>query len=74
MYLLLELYLNEMIDKEIYKNKKEELDNNIARINKVNNELILKKGIPKAILKDKIKNLKQCILNNLNYHENNIIR
>lgn len=69
---LLELYLNEMIDKETYKNKKEELDNNIAKINKVNNELILKKGIPKDILKDKIKNLKQCILNNLNCNENNI--
>lgn len=61
-----------MINKDIYIKKKEELDISISRMTKENNELILKKGIPKNILKDKIKNLKQCIIDNLNYHENNV--
>ncbi len=69
---LLELYLNEMINKDIYIKKKEELDISISRINKENSELISKRGIPKNILKDKIENLKQCIIDNLNYHENNV--
>ena len=69
---LLELYLSEMINKDIYIKKKEELDISISRMTEENNELILKKGIPKNILEDKIKNLKQCIIDNLNYHENNV--
>ena len=61
-----------MINKDIYIKKKEELDISISRMTEENNELILKKGIPKNILEDKIKNLKQCIIDNLNYHENNV--
>ncbi len=55
---LLELYLSEMINKDIYIRKKKELDISISRITKENCELISKKGIPKNILKDIIENLK----------------
>lgn len=68
---LLELYLNEIINKDIYM-KKEELDISITRIINENEKLISKKGIPKDIIKNKIKNLKQCIIDNLNYHESNV--
>lgn len=67
---LIDMYLNDLIDKENYKTKKDELDQVINDYLKKNKELESKQVIPKDSLKKKLLGLKQSIINNLNYNSN----
>ncbi len=69
---LLDMYLNEMLKKEDYMKKKGELEHEIDILSKENEELSSKQNIPKETLKEKIKNLKQSIIENLNF-DNNLV-
>lgn len=67
---LIDMYLNDLIDKENYKAKKDDLDQVINDYLNKNKELESKQVIPKDSLKKKLLGLKQSIINNLNYNSN----
>lgn len=67
---LLDAYLSDLMEKEEYARRKQELDYSINELNSKNQKLELEKGTPKDIVKSKIKNLKQTIMKHL-YDENN---
>lgn len=67
---LVEMYLNDMIDKENYLLKKEELEQCIKNYELKNEEINSQNIVPKELLKTKLQNLKQNIIDNLNYNAN----
>ena len=68
---LLEMYLSgNMIKKEDYLIKKQEIDKTNDDLNKKLEELESKRGIPKETLKERLVNLKQIIANKLKWNEN----
>ena len=69
---LLDMYLNDMIDKDNYLLKKEELENNLNTYMQLNEEVKSKVTTPKEVLKNKLQNLKQNIIDNLNYNDNHV--
>lgn len=69
---LLDMYLNDMIDKDNYLLKKEELENNLKAYLQLNEEVKSKITTPKEVLKTKLQNLKQNIIDNLNYNDNHV--
>ncbi|MBO5348563.1 MAG: recombinase family protein [Clostridia bacterium] len=64
---LVDMYLNDMIDKENYLTKKEEFEKCIKIFSEKNDEIKSQDIIPKDLLKIKLQNLKQNIIDNLNY-------
>ena len=69
---LLDMYLNDMIDKDNYLLKKEELENNLNTYMQLNEGVKSKVTTPKEVLKNKLQNLKQNIIDNLNYNDNHV--
>jgi len=69
---LVEMYLNEMLEKDEYIKKKGELQSCINGLKKRNEELEQQKGIPLENLEEKIKGIKQAIIDNLNFNTGEI--
>ena len=67
---LVDMYLNDMIDKDNYFSKKEDFEECIKIYTEKNEEIKSKSVIPKDLLKTKLHNLKQNIIDNLNYNSN----
>jgi len=64
---LVEMYLNEMIDKDEYINKKKDMQQCIEAYKQRNIDLEKQRSIPLENLEEKIKSIKKCILDNLNF-------
>lgn len=67
---LVDMYLNDMIDKDNYLLKKEELEQCIKNYALKNEEIKSQNVIPKDLLETKLHNLKQNIIDNLNFDAN----
>lgn len=67
---LVDMYLNDMIDKDNYLVKKEEFELSIHNYEQKNKEINSQSIMPKELLKTKLQNLKQNIIDNLNYNAN----
>lgn len=67
---LVDMYLNDMIDKDNYLVKKEEFELCIHNYEQKNKEINSQSIMPKELLKTKLQNLKQNIIDNLNYNAN----
>lgn len=67
---LVDMYLNDMIDKENYLIKKEEFEQYIKNYELKNEEINSQSVVPKDLLKTKLQNLKQNIIESLNYNSN----
>jgi len=65
---LVEMYLSEMIGRDDYQKKKEELQQCINTLKERNLELENQKAIPINHLQEKIKDIKQSIVDNLNFN------
>lgn len=65
---LVDMYLNDMIDKDNYFSKKEDFEECIKIYTEKNEEIKARSVIPKDLLKTKLKNLKQNIIDNLNFN------
>jgi len=64
---LVEMYLNEMLDKDEYINKKKDMLECIEALKKRNLELEKQRSIPLENLEEKVRSIKQCILDNLDF-------
>ena len=69
---LLELVLNEMIEKEEFSEKKAEIVECIEALKKRNEELEAQQGIPIDTLEMKLKSIKQSIIKNLYFEDKKI--
>ena len=69
---LLDAYMNELISKDEFSSKKSEYDNEIIKIKNFISELTEEKYVPKQTFEQKIKGLKDTILDNFNYKSENM--
>lgn len=70
---IIDMYLNELIDKDSYIKKKSDIEKNIQCLNEKMENLNKSKYIPKTKLEDKLSILKNNIINNLEYNKNDEI-
>jgi len=70
---LVDMFVNELIDKESFMKKKIDIEKNIKFLEEKIEKSNIKKVIPKEELEDKLSVLKKEIINNLEYDRNNEI-
>ena len=70
---LVDMYVNELIDKESFMKKKIDIEKNIKYLEDKIEKSNVKKVIPREELEDKLSILKKEIINNLEYDRNNEI-
>lgn len=70
---IVDMYINELIDKDSYIKKKSDIEKNIQLLNEKIENLSKDRKMPKAELKDKLSILKNNIVSNLEYNNNDEI-